>query len=143
MTSRTPLRNDDVQRAQDAQRPINEVVRDLSFQFRELPRREQAWLRFTVTEADGISTLPGHLIKGPEYATAAVVVLAVVLADSSAPPLTAAPWLSVEPVEGNPGTYRVLDGFGIPQSGTFDLLVEFVENVTDYWPRNNLTGGKP
>lgn len=141
MTSRTPLRNDDAQRAQDAQRPVNETVRDLSFRLDGLPRREQTWLRFTVTESDGISTLPGNVIRGPGYAVAAVVVLAVVLADSAAAPLTAAPWLSVEPVDGEPGMYRILDGFGVPQSGTFDLLVEFVENMTAVWPANDVTEG--
>lgn len=142
MTSRTPLRNNDVQRTQDAQRPLNENIRDLAMRFDALPRRSQTWLRFSLSTNDGVSSIIGERIVCP-YATAAVVVLAVVVADSSATPLSAAPWLSVEPVDGSPNTMRVLTSYGIPTSGVVDLLVEFVENVTARWPRNDVTGGEP
>jgi hypothetical protein len=136
MTSRTPIRNDDAKSAKDSQRPINETVRDLSFQLDEMPRREQAWLRFTCV-APGVA---GQEIRAP-YAVAAIVVLAVQLTAAAAAPLSAAPWLSVEPVDGDPNTARITNAFGLPTSGTFDVLVEFVENVTPRWLRTDVTGG--
>lgn len=142
MTSRTPLRNDDVQRAQDTQRPLNETVRDLSGQLQSLPRRQQAWLRFTCRKGDG-PFLAGQLIKGPPYAIASVQVLAVQSISSSSSLLTAAPWLTVEPVDGVPNTVRIVNAFGLPDDGTFDLLAEFVENVAPPWLRTNMTGGAP
>ena len=57
--------------------------------------------------------------------------------------LDGAPWLSIEPVEGNADTGRILSAFGLPLTGTFDVLVEFVENVTEQWPRTDVTGGVP
>lgn len=140
MTSRTPIRNDDAKSAKDSQRPINETVRDLSFRVDELARREQVWVRFTCVENDGVSTLIGQEIRAP-YAVAAVIVLAVQMVDSALPPLSAAPWLSVEPVDGDPNTARITNAYGVPQTGTFDCLVEFVENMTATWPRTDVTGG--
>lgn len=144
MTSRTPIRNDDAKSARDSQRPINESVRDLSVRMDEMPRREQVWVRFsTALEPVGegfVSSIIGQKIRAP-YAVAAVVVLAVQLADSSAAPLTAAPWLAVEPVDGEPNTARITNAYGLPQTGVFDCLVEFVENMTAVWPRTDVTGG--
>lgn len=137
MTSRTPLRNDDVQKSQDTQRPINEAVRDLSFRMDEQPRREQAWLRFSCAGGTGIV---GQKIRAP-YAVGAVGVLAVQMTAGTLTPLTAAPWLSAEPVDGEPNTVRIANAFGFPVTGTFDVLVEFVENMTAEWPRTDVTGG--
>jgi hypothetical protein len=142
MTSRTPIRNDDAKSAKDSQRPINETVRDLSFRVDELARREQVWVRFTCVEADSISSLIGQTIRAP-YAVAAIVVLAVQMTGAAATTLTAAPWLSIEPVDGDPNTARITNAYGVPQSGTFDCLVEFVENMTATWPRTDVTGGAP
>lgn len=141
--TRTTLRNDDITSARESQRPLNESLRGISIRLDSMPRREQAWVRFTVSENDGISTIVGEKITGPGYSLAAVVVLAVQLVDSPAAPLTAAPWLSIEPVEGNADTGRILSAFGLPLTGTFDVLVEFVENVTEQWPRTDVTGGVP
>jgi hypothetical protein len=138
MTSRTPLRNDDVRQARDTQRPVNESVRDLSIRIDSLPRREQAWLRFT---AD--TNLPGTVITGPGYSVACVLVLAARFTSSSGTALSAAPWLSVEPVDGQPGAVRLLAAYGLPISGTFDVLVEFVENMTAAWPQTDVTAGAP
>lgn len=142
--TRTTLRNDDVTSPQAGQRPLNESLRGLSIRLDSMPRREQAWVRFTVSENDGVSTIIGEKITGPGYSLAAVVVLAVQLVDL--PPdvtLTSAPWLNVEPVEGNADTVRITEAYGMPQSGTFDVLVEFVENTTGQWPRTDVTGGVP
>jgi hypothetical protein len=136
MTSRTPIRNDDAKSMKDSQRPINETVRDLSFQLDEMPRREQAWLRFTCVDL-GVA---GQVIRAP-YAVAAIVVLAVQLTAAAGTTLSAAPWLSVEPVDGDPNTVRITNAFGLPTSGTFDVLVEFVENTTPRWLRTDVTGG--
>ena len=143
MTSRTPLRNDDVQRTQDAQRPVNESIRDLVVTLDSMPRRQQAWLRFTAEETGGISNLIGQLIRGPGYAVGAAVVLAAKFADSSASALSAAPWLSVEVVDGETGMMRITDAYGLPVEGTFDVLVEFVENMTPEWTRSDVTEGRP
>ena len=142
MTSRTPLRNDDVQRSQDTQRPVNETVRDLSGQFARLPRRQQAWLRMTAAKTGG-STLAGQFIKGPGYSIATVALLAVQDAFTANSVLTAAPWFVVEPVDGAPDTVRIVDAFGFPDDGTFDVLAEFVENVAPQWLRSDVTGGTP
>lgn len=141
--SRTTLRNDDVLSADATQRPLNEALRDVSIRFDSQPRRFQTWLRFTTFESDGVSSIVDQLIKGPDYAVGACVVLACVIVGTSVAPLTAAPWLSVEPVDGQPGTMRVTEAFGLPQTGTFDVLVEFVENVTEAWPRTDVTEGTP
>lgn len=142
MTSRTPLRNDDVQRTQDAQRPVNESVRDLAVALDSMPRREQSWLRFTTEESGGVSNIIGQLIKGPGYSVAAAVVLAAKFADSSGSALSAAPWLSVEVVDGEPGMMRITDAYGLPVEGTFEVLVEFVENMTPEWTRSDVSEGR-
>lgn len=142
--SRTTLRGDDLLTTKGIQRPVNEALRDISIRLDSQPRRQQTWVRFTVSEADGISTIIGETIRGPGYSIAAVIVLAV--QPVALPPdvaLTGPPWLSIEPVEGYPSTARITDAYGVPQSGTFDCLVEFVENTTAVWPRTDVTGGSP
>lgn len=139
-SSRTTLRNDDVKTVAGVARPVNDAVRTLAVQFAQLPRREQAWLRFTL---DKDTPIAGQTVRGPAYSVAAFVVLAAQYIDSSVSAITAAPWLNVTPAEGIPQTYRVENAFGLPTSGTFDVLVEFVENVAAQWPRTDVTGGTP
>lgn len=138
MTPRTVLRNDDLTSLRSAQRPLNEAFRSLSDTVSSLPRRNQAWVRFTMPLPSA-----GAFIRCPDYPIAAVVVLSAVHTSSSTPAITGAPWLAVEPVDGGSAQLRVIAAHGLTASGVIDVLCEFVENVAPEWAKPNVTGGQP
>lgn len=135
---RTVLRQDDLQSTKDTQRPLNEAFRSVDDEFRSLPRRTQAWLRFTMPIG-----ATGELVRAPPYPIAGLCVLAASNASSATNPYTAAPWLSFEPVDGDAGQLRITSAYGLLATGVVDVLVEFVEDKTDGWSRTNVTGGQP
>lgn len=137
-TPRTVLRQDDLQSTKDTQRPLNEAFRGLSDDLANLPRREQAWLRFTMPIGSS-----GQLVRAPSYPIAGMCVLSASNAVSSTSPYTAAPWLAFEPVDGDVGQLRVTAAYGLLATGVVDVLVEFVEDTTGGWARTNVTGGQP
>lgn len=134
--NRTPLRNDDLLALKDIQRPLNEALRELDSALLALPRRRQAWLRFTMPIPAG-----GVLISSPDFPLAAILVLNVVNSSSSTSPISASPWLSIEPVDGQPDAWRVRAAYGILTSGVVDVLAEFVEDMTGGQSRSNPAGG--
>lgn len=138
MTSRTVLRNNDLASLRDAQRPINEAFRDVTDAVKAMPRRSQAWVRFTMPLASA-----GVFIRCPNYPIASVQVLSAVNTASSTSAISGAPWIAVEPVEGSTAQLRVNAVYGLLASGVIDVLCEFVENVAPAWPKSNVTGGQP
>lgn len=136
--NRTVLRNDDLQKLEDIQRPLNEALRGIDMSLKSLPRREQAWLRFTMP----IPTA-GQLVKTPSYPLAAIVVLNAINASSSTSATSSTPWLAIEPVDGRTDTWRVTAAYGLLTSGVIDVLAEFVEDMTGGQNRSNPTGGQP
>lgn len=133
---RSVIRNDEKSIA-DARRPLNEAFRSLSDEIRAIPRRAQAWVRITMPVGSA-----GQLIRAPDFPVAAVLVLAAVNAGSATSAVSGAPWLTVEPIEGNDAQLRINSTYGILTSGVIDLLVEFVENIAPPWARSNVTGGQ-
>jgi len=137
-TPRTVLRQDDLQSTKDTQRPLNEAFRGVDDELRSLPRRDQAWLRFTMPIGSA-----GQLVRAPRYPVAGMCVLSASNASNSTSPYTAAPWLAFEPVDGDVGQLRVTSAYGLLTTGVVDVLVEFVEDTTGGWARTNVTGGQP
>ena len=138
MTGRTVLRGDDISSPQTMQRPLNERLRGDALDAASAQRREQSWLRF-----DSFP-LAGQNIRGPGYSIACLHVLRGRLVGTGTSPFNLAPFLDVVPAEGNTADLRILAAFGIVEtSGPLDLLVEFIEDMTDGLPRTNVTGGVP
>jgi len=134
--NRNVLRGEAAQAVGKAERPLGDAFQSISTELMALPRRQQAWVRFDAFP------LAGQLLVTP-YSCAAVLVLSALSIGIAGSGITAAPWLSIEPADGIPNAVRIVATYGLPTSGPFDALLEYVEDTSPVWSRSNVTGGQP
>jgi hypothetical protein len=147
MIPRTPLRNDDIEKTRDMQRPLNEAVRGISVDLRRQQRRVQSWARYTkphpqASESGPAASIP-LVLTLPDYPVACVNLLAA--QDDAGEPINGTGPLGLRltrlEVDGVPSA-RIEEVYGVQSAlQSYMMLLEFVEDTTGGMNRSNPTSG--